>query len=135
MLTIGGPNMGVDKLPHCFNGPICELINAGIDGIVYFDIVQNDFGPAGYFRDPNDMEKYLKKSVFLPMLNNEKNHEDYNRNKERFVNLNAIMLVEFTNDTMIHPKETAIFGSDDGKGNLINMEDQEVYKNDTFGLK
>jgi len=45
------------------------------------------------------------------------------------------MLVEFTNDTMIHPKETAIFGSDDGKGNLIEMKDQEVYKDDVFGLQ
>ena len=119
MLTIGGPNMGVDKLPHCFNGAICELINLGIDGIVYFDIVQNDFGPAGYFRDPNDLSTYNRKSVFLPALGNEIDHIYFNRNKERFINLNAIMLVEFTNDTMIHPKETAIFGSDDGKGNLI----------------
>jgi len=39
LLTIGGPNMGVDKLPHCFNGLICEVINSGIDGVVYFDIV------------------------------------------------------------------------------------------------
>jgi len=69
------------------------------------------------------MENYLKKSVFLPALGNEKDHPFYERNYERFTNLNAIMLVEFTNDTMIHPKETAIFGSDDGKGNLISMED------------
>lgn len=45
------------------------------------------------------------------------------------------MMVEFTKDTMIYPKETAIFGSLDAQGNHIKMEDQDIYKNDVFGLK
>jgi len=64
--------MGVDMMPHCFNGLICELVNSGIDGVVYFDIVQHDFGPAGFFRDPNDLDTYRNKSIFLAALNNEK---------------------------------------------------------------
>jgi len=69
------------------------------------------------------LERYDNKSIFLAALNNEKNHTKYQTNYVGFTNLHGIMLVEFTNDTMIHPKETAIFGSDDGKGNLINMRD------------
>jgi palmitoyl-protein thioesterase len=49
--------------------------------------------------------------------------------------MNGIMLVKFTEDTMIHPKETSQFGSLDRNGKLILMEDQEIYKSDAFGLK
>ena len=46
------------------------------------------------------------------------------------------MMAEFLKDTMIYPKETAVFGSHDETGkNLIAMEDQPIYLNDTFGLK
>ena len=44
-------------------------------------------------------------------------------------------MIEFTKDTMIFPKETAVFGSHDAQGNLIAMEDQSIYKSDAFGLK
>ena len=55
--------------------------------------------------------------------------------KERFVALNGMMLVMFSEDTMIHPKTTSQWGSEDAKGNPIAMEDQDIYKNDIFGLK
>lgn len=35
MLTLGGPHMGVDKVPHCFSGAICNGINWVIDHLVY----------------------------------------------------------------------------------------------------
>lgn len=53
------------------------------------------------------MPDYLKRSVFLPALNNEYPHALSAMNKDRFTNLNGIMLIMFDKDTMIHPKETA----------------------------
>ena len=35
MLTAGGPHMGVDKIPHCFNGLFCDLINSLAEFEVY----------------------------------------------------------------------------------------------------
>jgi len=35
MLTAGGPHMGVDKIPHCFNGFFCDLINSLAEFEVY----------------------------------------------------------------------------------------------------
>merc|ERR1712048_921240 len=61
--------------------------------------------------------------------------EDMSKAKARFVQLNGIMLVMFSEDTMIHPKETAQFGSIDKSGKLLSMQDQPLYKNDVFGLK
>ena len=135
LLTIGGPNMGVEATPHCFSGIFCDLVNYLVKNAVYFKVAQDYVGPAGYFRDPTHIASYLKDSVFLPFLNNEEQHAKYALNKERFTNLNSVMLVEFLKDTMIYPKETAQFGSLDDKKNPIKMEDQDIYKNDTFGLK
>lgn len=47
------------------------------------------------------------------MLNNEKKHAKYDSNKARFSALNGLMMAEFSQDTMIYPKETAVFGSHD----------------------
>ena len=71
LASIGGPNMGVDAVPHCFSGFICEIVNSVARELVYLKIVQDHFGPAGYFRDVAHDSKYLKDSVFLPYMNNE----------------------------------------------------------------
>lgn len=35
MLTAGGPHMGTDSFPHCFNGLFCDLANWLVNGVVY----------------------------------------------------------------------------------------------------
>jgi len=107
LLSIGGPNMGVEATPHCFSGIFCDMLNYLVDHAVYFKAAQKYIGPAGYFRDPGHMQDYIKDSVFLPYLNNEEHHSKYDLNKQRFTAMNGFMLVEFTKDTMIYPKETA----------------------------
>jgi len=72
LITVGGPNMGVSASPNCFEGLFCSMINYIIDNLVYFETIQDTVGPACYFRDPRDLDTYLKYSVFLPFLNNEK---------------------------------------------------------------
>lgn len=45
------------------------------------------------------------------------------------------MLVKFTKDTMIHPKETAWFEELDANGNRIDLENTKLYKEDLIGLR
>ena len=71
MITFGTPHQGVSALPHCFNGFICDMVNAVVEQFVYFPIVQKYFGPAGYWRSADDMATFLAYSIFLPYLNNE----------------------------------------------------------------
>jgi hypothetical protein len=75
MLTLGGPHMGVEKVPQCESGLICDAINFVIDRVVYTGIAQDLVAPAGYFRNVHDLKTYDKKSVFLPMVNNEISHK------------------------------------------------------------
>jgi hypothetical protein len=83
-LSIGGPNMGVMDVPSCFNGELCKYVNYIARHGVYLGLFQDYLGPAGYFRDVKEMNRYLKDSVFLPYLNNEETHDLAAQNKEHF---------------------------------------------------
>ena len=136
IVTMGGPHMGVDAVPHCFDGIACEIVNTVAKKLVYTEMAQNWIAPAGYFRDVNDMQTYEKKSVFLPALNNEHSSSNYaDIRKSSFSSINAGLFAMFSEDTMIYPKETAHFRSLDKQGNVMALEDMEFYKQDYIGLK
>ena len=65
--------MGVSAFPHCGGGIVCWPINHLTKALVYTESIQSTVGPAGYFRDAANLDKYLEKSHFLPDLNNERN--------------------------------------------------------------
>lgn len=84
MLTFGAPHMGVSAAPHCFYGIICDVINTVINKFIYFKVVQDYIGPAGYFKDTKNYEEYLSYSVFLPYINNEKRDDFSDIASQRF---------------------------------------------------
>ena len=134
--SIGGPNMGVTDIPHCFSGPFCALVNSVARDMVYSSLVQNMIGPAGYFRDTYHLDKYVAGSVFLPHLNNEEDDEDAKAaRKARFSALNGALLMMFTEDTMVYPKESEWFQELAADGTVQPLEDSDFYKNDYIGLR
>jgi palmitoyl-protein thioesterase len=133
LVTIGGPNMGVSASPNCASGFYCDIINWVIDHAVYFSYIQDFIGPAGYFRDPKDLEYYLNYSVFLPYLNNEKNYTQ--SIYDRFTALHGALFVLFSNDTMIFPKETAWFHELQADGTILATNETQFYKEDFIGLR
>lgn len=136
-LSIGGPNMGVSDLPHCFSGFICSMVNKVVRNFVYMKLVQNIVGPAGYFRDPAHLDEYLSGSVFLPDENNERGTDEAKAAaKERFSALNGAMLVMFTEDSMVYPKESEWFQQLDKHDRKVQaLEDSDFYSQDWLGLK
>jgi palmitoyl-protein thioesterase len=133
-ISIGGPQMGVGAFPHCESGPLCWALERIIDFGVYNSFVQNNIGPAGYFKAVGDYQNYLQYSSFLADLNNEKQ----DKNKDYFAKvtmLEKMLLIKFSTDTMIIPKETAWFQFYDSNHNVVNLEDSEFYKNDYLGIR
>jgi len=110
--------MGVTDIPHCFSGGICSIVNSVARSLVYMNIVQDHLGPAGYFRDPKQFSKYEKDSVFLSFLNNE-TANPVAKEKTNFEALNGLMLVMFTEDTMVYPKESEWFQTLDSKDKVV----------------
>ena len=133
-VSIGGPQMGVSKFPHCDSGFLCSIVNSLLDNLVYLHIAQNSIGPAGYFRNNYDKSDYLNYSTFLADLNNEKDQKNINY-KLRFLKLENVLLIKFADDTMIIPKETAHFGFLNEKDELQSLEKSEVYLTDLIGLR
>ena len=37
LISIGGPNMGVDAVPNCISGFICDIVNFVAKKLVYFN--------------------------------------------------------------------------------------------------
>lgn len=95
LLSIGGPNMGVQAVPHCQSGIMCKWINYVAQHATDLQLIQNIVGPAGYYRDPKHLDSYLKDSCFLPYINNEET-EKSDLYKQRFSSLDGLMLVAFT---------------------------------------
>lgn len=133
-ISIGGPQMGVAKFPHCASGPICDLVNGLVGKAIYYSIIQNHIGPAGYFKTHHNMETYLSYSSLLADLNNERKekNEDY---KKRMMDLNRVLLIKFTEDTMIIPRETAHFEFYDENDNVQTLSESDFYKKDYIGIR
>ena len=136
LASIGGPNMGVDAVPQCFSGFICNIVNDIARELVYLPIVQNHLGPAGYFRNPQNMNMYLDDSVFLPWVNNEEGDASVESlQKQKFSDLNGLLLMMFNEDSVVYPKESEWFQSFDANMNLLPLEETDFYAQDYLGLK
>lgn len=103
--------MGVDGVPHCLNtNVIGRTLNSLVGNwLVYSWLAQRLVGPAGYYRSHTNYQSYQHKSTFLADLNNESGIDEDSR--QRFINLNRLVLIKFNHDTMIIPKETSQFQS------------------------
>jgi hypothetical protein len=91
LVTVGGPNNGFDASTDCSITDIdnirCEIqekITSFPMLSPYNMVIQNTFGPAGYFKDHSNLDEYYEKSSFLPNLNNERDHPRANQNKKKF---------------------------------------------------
>jgi len=133
-VSIGGPQMGVAKFPHCSSGIFCRLINGLVGKAVYYSYIQENVGPAGYYKTHYDIDTYLKFSSFLADLNNEKNEKNPEY-KKRIMDLDRVLLIKFSKDTMIIPKETAHFEFYDKNDNIVALKDSDFYNQDYLGVK
>jgi palmitoyl-protein thioesterase len=134
LITLGSPHSGTGDVPNCEVSDLnCSLMRAIVKQGVYWNWVQRKVVQAQYFKEYTNIEGYLKSSIFLPHINNEVVVNSLY--KQRLQSLNKLVLVQFSNDTMIVPKETAHFGILDENGIVVPLKQQEWYKRDQLGLK
>merc|ERR1711874_377541 len=109
LITFGGPHQGVAQFPHTGKGFFDNILNKIADVAVYTSLIQGHIGPAGYFHRIDDEESYFNSGILLADLNNvgKSKNKDY---ITRMSQLEAIVLIMFSEDTMVIPKETAHFG-------------------------
>ena len=86
------------------------------------------------------MDAYLANNKFLADINNEIPDTHNTTYAKNLSSLNKLVLVLFSKDVTVVPKETSWFGSyapSDGpwEKEIIPIWDQELYLHDTIGLK
>lgn len=136
LITLGSPHQGVAQIPHTAEGYLSDALNKLMDWNVYGWLAQHLIGPAGYVHRIDDEASYFKSGTILADLNNVDGtpNEEY---KNRIKNLDVFVMIMFSYDTMIIPKETAHFAfyKDSKKTDIVKLEDSDLYKRDLIGLK
>nr|AAH45407.1 Zgc:55621 [Danio rerio] len=90
---------------------------------------------CNYWNDPHQRERYLKNSVFLAPLNGEVNHDNSTEWRNHFMHIEKLVLIGGPDDGVITPWQSSMFGFYDSDETVIDMEYQDYYASDAFGLK
>jgi len=109
---MGGPHQGVEKIPGCFTGFWCDLLNDLAETLMYDPLIQDIVAPSEYYRERDNKVAYhwyINNSRLLPFLNNEKSHSLMDEYKQRFSSMNKVMLIMFGEDEILYPRETSFF--------------------------
>ncbi|CEH12415.1 Palmitoyl protein thioesterase [Ceraceosorus bombacis] len=147
LVTFGSPQNGISDLPAC-TGLLCRLAEGALRGGVYTDYAQTNVVSAQFYRDPRSetgYPAYLEHNRFLRDINNEVSiNKDY---KKQIINLESLVLLQFSQDKTIVPKESSWFGTyplynqsesetaDEPKAQPIPLKQTALYTQDRLGLK
>ncbi len=105
------------------------------NNFMYTQFSQKHISFAGYWRNPTILEIYLDISVYLPYINNEKEHEQRDKYRNNIINLSNFVMIWSPNDEIVYPAESGKFSFLDKDMAIIPIEETELYKEDTLGLK
>ncbi|XP_013884171.1 lysosomal thioesterase PPT2 [Austrofundulus limnaeus] len=90
---------------------------------------------CNYWNDPHRRSFYLRSNIFLPLLNGETPHQHLKQWRDSFLRIKKMVLIGGPDDGVITPWQSSHFGFYDDNENVVEMRNQEFYRNDTFGLK
>lgn len=134
LVTFGSQHNGITQFQTC--GPrdwLCNGANALLRGGAWSAFTQSRLVPAQYFRDPEDMEKYLEHSNFLADINNEREvkNEKYAENLKTLENF---VMYLFDEDVTVVPKESGWFAEVNGT-EVTPLKERTIYTENWLGLK
>ncbi|KAL4915809.1 Alpha/Beta hydrolase protein [Aspergillus aurantiobrunneus] len=136
LVTFGSQHNGIAEFQKCtWSDFVCRGAEALLRVGRWSTLVQSQFVPAQYFRDPADLDAYLENSNFLADVNNERvvKNATYKENLSR---LNRFAMFMFEDDKIVHPKETSWFAEVDAEsGEVTSLQEREIYKEDWLGLR
>jgi len=137
LITMGGQHQGVADIPECtsVNSTICSIVEDLLALGAYNSLVQELVVQAQYFHDPLEPTEYLTYNAFLPDINSDINiNPTY---KDNLIHLNNLVLVMFSEDTVVVPKESSWFGfyEDNSVSVMIPYNQTQLYIQDRIGLK
>jgi len=138
LITMGGQHQGVFGYPNCpaLNVTMCEELRRLITYGAYEPEIQEHVVQAEYWQDPFHQDEYVNRSVFLADINNQ-GAEKNQTYKQNLMSLNQFVMVMFTEDTMVQPKQSEWFefyapGQDRV---VVPLNESQIYTEDWLGLQ
>ncbi|KAJ2551602.1 hypothetical protein EV175_003630 [Coemansia sp. RSA 1933] len=136
LVTFGSPHGGISKIPECASDSdfMCKWARQLASRGVYSWYVRDHVVQAQYFKDPERLDQYLKYNIFLPDINSDlgKTNQEY---RGRIAALEKMVLVRFSDDTLISPASSSWFGFVDADGVEVPLRNTTLYKEDRLGLR
>ena len=132
-----GPQMGVSAVPELSCGKFCDIFNNLVADLNKKNpkLLAEKIAPASYWKYRYQYDQYMKDNVYLKDLNNEGPQKNQNY-KNRIMNLNKMLLVKGSLDTIISPRESSWFEFYDKKGEkIVPLKQSDFYINDYLGIK
>ncbi|XP_055337096.1 palmitoyl-protein thioesterase 1-like [Paramacrobiotus metropolitanus] len=136
LVSMGGQHQGVFGMPRCPGSTaICNLMRKLLDMGAYTDYVQQRLVQAQYWHDTLKEDVYRKKSLFLADINNEVTKNP--QYKENLQKLRNFVMVKFSKDTMVVPKDSEWFGyyCPGQVSTICSLQNSTIYQEDWLGLK
>ena len=136
LVTFGSQHNGISDFQTCAdNDWLCRTWDGFLKRNTWSDFVQSKLVPAQYYRNPNDLENYIKSSNFLADINNERRVKN-STYKKNMMKLEKFAMYMFKDDKTVVPKQSAWFGElDNETGAVIKLEDRKIYQEDWIGLR
>jgi len=152
LITFGSQHMGISDIPTCRPYDfLCQIARRAIKSAVYGDWVQTNLVQAQYYRDPANLDSYRRANQFLTSINGEISESRNQSYASNLASLDKLVLVVFTEDKTVVPKESAWFGSEGEpttvqsgasqgvfnsyNDNIVPMRSQPLYQEDWIGLR
>ncbi len=136
LISLGGQHQGVYGLPHCPGSyAFCGLLKRIASFFAYLPGLQDYDVQLQYWHDPTREETYRDYSAFLADINQENYINDTYR--EGIKNLENLVLVKFTPDSMVEPEESQWFGfyHPGQSETTYTLQESDLYKQDKLGLR
>ncbi|KAI9877157.1 MAG: hypothetical protein M1830_004667 [Pleopsidium flavum] len=136
LVTFGSQHNGISDFQNCaVDDWVCQGARGLLRGNTWSDFVQRRLVPAQYYRDPEDMEPYLKSSNFLADVNNERKVKNTTY-RENMKKLERFAMYVFSEDKTVVPKESGWFSEvNTTSGKVTKLQDRRMYVEDWLGLR
>ncbi|XP_075899414.1 lysosomal thioesterase PPT2-like [Nelusetta ayraudi] len=133
-ISLSSPLAGQFGEPGYMKWLFPDIIKTNIFRACYNNLGQ-EVSICDYWKDPHQRPRYLESNNFLTLLNGEKPHRMLGAWRRNFLRIKKIVLIGGPDDGVITPWQSSQFGFYDVDEKVIDMINQDVYHNDTFGLK
>lgn len=102
---------------------------------LFYSKVGQHTSVGNYWNDPYHQTLYETYSVYLPYINNELNSTKSDDFKANLLKLKRLVLIGGPEDNVITPWQSSQFGYYDSNETVIEMREQDIYKEDKIGLR